>query len=81
MDLSSVYEISREWLNLGEDLYFQLSHGKGTAGRIRVDVKNPAPTGCDNLVAPKTDARLVLEKGMLYIERDGVRYSLTGSRL
>ena len=81
MDLSSVYEISREWLNLGEDLYFQLSHKAGTAGRIRVDVKNPAPTGCDNLVAPKTDARLVLEKGMLYIERDGVRYSLTGSRL
>ena len=81
VDLSSVYEISREWLNLGEELYFQLSHKAGTAGRIRVDVKNPAPTGCDNLVAPKTDARLVLEKGMLYIERDGVRYSLTGSRL
>lgn len=53
-------------------------------GRIRLNVKsNPStPTGCDNLIAPNTDARLVLDQsGLLYIERDGVRYTLTGSRL
>lgn len=82
VDLASAYEISREWLNLGEDLYLQFNHADNTTGRIRVDVKNPAPTGCDNLVAPNTDARLVLDQsGLLYIERDGVRYNLTGSRL
>lgn len=82
VDLASAYEISREWLNLGEDLYLQFNHADNTTGRIRVDVKNPAPTGCDNLVAPNTDARLVLDQsGLLYIERDGVRYTLTGSRL
>lgn len=82
VDLASAYEISREWLNLGEDLYFQFNHADNTTGRIRVDVKNPAPTGCDNLMAPNTDARLVLDQsGLLYIERDGVRYTLTGSRL
>lgn len=85
VDLASAYEISREWLNLGEDLYLQFNHADNTAGRIRVDVKesNPStPTGCDNLMAPNTDARLVLDQsGLLYIERDGVRYTLTGSRL
>ena len=39
-------------------------------------------TGCDNITTPTTNARLVLgTNGMLLIERDGVRYTLTGCRL
>lgn len=56
-----------------------------SVGRIRLNVTDNStpsnPTGCDNLTAPTTNARLVLAAdGMLYIERDGQRYTLTGSK-
>lgn len=62
-----------------ENLYLEF-RATGAAARLRLtEVKSPA-TGCENVGAPATDAHLVMQNGMIYILRDGVRYSLTGAR-
>ena len=80
------YEVPADVLsqarNNGENLYFHFYHNTGTTGRIRMTKTPGIHTGCDNITTPTTNARLVLgTNGMLLIERDGVRYTLTGSRL
>ena len=63
-----------------EKLYLQFL-STGDAARIRLSEVQSTPTGCDNITTPTTNARLMLQNGMIFIERDGVRYTLTGSRL
>lgn len=63
-----------------EKLYLQFL-STGDAARIRLSEVQGTPTGCDNITTPTTNARLMLQNGMIFIERDGVRYTLTGSRL
>ena len=75
-------DLLNEVRNSQENLYLYFKHNPGTAGRIRLSKVQKNATGCDNITAPTTNARLVLgTNGMLLIERDGVRYTLTGSRL
>lgn len=75
-------DLLNEVRNSQENLYLYFNHNPGTAGRIRLSKVEKIPTGCDNITTPATKARLVLGiNGMLYIERDGVRYTLTGNRL
>lgn len=79
------FELPTELLNEmrggEENLYLQFL-STGEAARIRLSEVEKIPTGCDNITIPATKARLVLGiNGMLYIERDGVRYTLTGNRL
>lgn len=63
-----------------EKLYLQFL-STGGAARIRLSEVQSTPTGCDNITTPTTNARLMLQNGMIFIERDGVRYTLTGCRL
>lgn len=63
-----------------EKLYLQFL-STGDAARIRLSEVQSTPTGCDNITTPTTNARLMLQNGMIFIERDGVRYTLTGCRL
>ena len=63
-----------------ENLYLQFL-STGDAARIRLSEVQSTPTGCDNITTPTTNARLMLQNGMIFIERDGVRYTLTGCRL
>ena len=63
-----------------ENLYLQFS-SVGASARIRLSEVQKTPTGCENITTPATDARLVIgNNGMIYIMRDGVRYTLTGAR-
>ncbi len=80
-----VYEVPTALLNQvrggEENLYIHFLHAPATAGRIRLSEVNKTTTGCDNITTPATDARLVLgNNGMIYIVRDGARYTLTGAR-
>ena len=74
-------DLLNEVRNSQENLYLYFKHNPGTAGRIRLSKVQKDATGCDNITAPATNARLVLgNNGMIYILRDGVRYTLTGAR-
>ena len=80
----SPYELPNDLLNEmrggEENLYLQFL-STGSAARIRLSEVQKTITGCDNITAPATNARLVLgSNGMIYILRDGVRYTLTGAR-
>ena len=78
------YELPTELLNEmrggEENLYLQFL-STGDPARIRLSEVERTPTGCDNITTPTTNARLVLHNGMILIERDGLRYTLTGARL
>ena len=64
----------------GENLYIRVKHPSNTVGRVRLsEIKDTSAV--DDVTVPSTDARLVLENGIIYILRDGVRYTLMGSRL
>lgn len=92
MPANSTYTIDAELLKNARDnqeklyVYFWDNYG---VGRVRLNVtvnEKPSepntPTGCDNLTAPTTDAHLVLStNGELYILRDGVKYTVLGSKL
>ena len=86
MPANSTYTIDASLLNSARVnqqklyVYFWDNYGVGRV-RLNVTVNNNPSTGCDNLVAPATDARLVLgTNGALYILRDGQRYTLTGQK-
>ena len=80
---NGAYELPTELLNDmrgGEqNLYLQFM-STGAAARIRLSEVQKTPTGCEDITTPATDARLMLQNGMIYILRDGVRYTLTGAR-
>lgn len=92
MDANGTYTLDAELLKNARDnqeklyVYFWDHYG---VGRIHLNVtanQKPSepntPTGCDNLTAPTTDAHLVLStNGELYILRDGVKYTVLGSKL
>lgn len=64
----------------GENLYIRVKHSSNTVGRVRLsEIKDTSAV--DDVTVPSTDARLVLDNGVIYILRDGVRYTLMGSRL
>ena len=64
----------------GENLYIRVKHPSNTVGRVRLsEIKDTSAV--DDVTVPSTDARLVLDNGIIYILRDGVRYTLMGSRL
>ncbi len=64
----------------GENLYIRVKHPSNTVGRVRLsEIKDTSAV--DDVTVPSTDARLVLDNGVIYILRDGVRYTLMGSRL
>lgn len=86
MPANSTYTIDASLLNSARVnqeklyVYFWDNYGVGRV-RLNVTVNNDPTTGCDNLVVPAMDARLVLgTNGVLYILRDGQRYTLTGQK-
>ena len=86
IEIFNQYKIDRQLLDdaleFNESLYLNFSHPDNTTGRIRVSVKAETTTGCDEVESTTIDARLVLrEDGLLYIERDGQGYSLTGQTM
>lgn len=83
VEIFNQYKIDRQLLDdaleFNESLYLNFSHPDNTTGRIRVSVKHETTTDCQEVETVATDARLILrEDGMLYIERDGRSYTLTG---
>lgn len=79
-----VYELPADLLEQarisGENLYIRVKHPSNTVGRVRLsEIKDTSAV--DDVTVPSTDARLVLDNGIIYILRDGVRYTLMGSRL
>ena len=79
-----VYELPADLLEQarisGENLYIRVKHPSNKVGRVRLsEIKDTSAV--DDVTVPSTDARLVLENGIIYILRDGVRYTLMGSRL
>ena len=79
-----VYELPADLLEQarisGENLYIRVKHPSNTVGRVRLsEIKDTSAV--DDVTVPSTDARLVLDNGIIYILRDGVRYTLMGNRL
>ena len=63
-----------------ENLYIRVKHSSNTVGRVRLsEIKDTSAV--DDVTVPSTDARLVLDNGIIYILRDGVRYTLMGNRM
>ncbi len=67
----------------GESLYLRFAHASNTVGRIRLSeyVEPATPTASEQLHAPADKQQLVLRTdGVLYVIRNGIRYTILGNR-
>ncbi len=64
----------------GDRLYLHFSHDASAVGRIRLEEYEPTPTAVMDMKAG-TNAHLVLDNGVIYIQRDNQRYTVLGNKL
>ena len=64
----------------GERLYLHFSHDASAVGRIRLEEYEKTPTALVDMNA-ETPARMILDNGVIYIQRDNQRYTILGNKL
>ena len=64
----------------GERLYLHFSHDASAVGRIRLEEYEKTPTALVDVNA-ETPARMILDNGVIYIQRDNQRYTILGNKL
>lgn len=64
----------------GERLYLHFSHDASAVGRIRLEEYEKTPTALVDINA-ETPARMILDNGVIYIQRDNQRYTILGNKL